>query len=206
MIILVVAAALFFDLTNGWHDSANSIATVISTRALPPWLALGIAAILNFVGALAGTHIAKTIGSGIVDPTSISLFVVFAALISASLWSFTTMMVGMPVSSSHSLIGSLIGSVVAARGFGVFHPEGVYKVLIWLLAAPILGFVLSFSIFVGVLWLVRGFTPSRGRRVFKILQIMSSSYVSWAHGQNDAQKVMGIITIDRKSTRLNSSH
>ncbi len=195
MIVVVVITALIFDFTNGWNDSANSIATVISTRVLPPWLALLLAALLNFGGAMLGTEVAMTIGKGVVDPSSVTLFTVFAAMLSASIWTAACTMLGLPISCSHALIGGIIGAAVGTAGFGIFKPDGIYKILIALFASPLLGFIMAYILLVIVLWLARGITPRTGRGLFGFLQIVSSSAMSISHGQNDAQKVMGVITM-----------
>ena len=195
-LVAVVAVALFFDFTNGFHDTANSIATSVSTRALSPRVAVVSAAVLNFLGAFVSIEVAATVATGIVDPEVITLDVVLAGLVGAITWNLITWYVGLPSSSSHALIGGVAGSAVAASGFGVLNLDGlVDKVLIPSLAAPILGFVIAAALMVLVLWLIRRGAPSRVNRIFRRLQLISGGFVAFTHGTNDAQKTMGIIAL-----------
>ena len=192
----VVAVALFFDFTNGFHDTANSIATSVSTRALSPRAAVLSSAVLNFLGAFVSFAVAATIAKGIVDPEVITLEVVLAGLVGAITWNLITWYFGMPSSSSHALIGGMIGSAIAADGFGVVNWGGVKdKVLIPSLVAPFLGIVVAAGLMVLVLWIIRRRAPSLVNRVFRRLQLVSGGFVAFTHGTNDAQKTMGIISL-----------
>jgi PiT family inorganic phosphate transporter len=192
----VVAVALFFDFTNGFHDTANSIATSVSTRALSPRMAVVSAAVLNFLGAFVSFAVAATIAKGIVDPQVITLKVILAGLVGAITWNLITWYFGMPSSSSHALIGGMIGSAIAADGFGVVNWGGLKdKVLIPSLLAPFLGIVVAAALMVLVLWIIRRRAPSLVNRVFRRLQLVSGGFVAFTHGTNDAQKTMGIISL-----------
>jgi len=195
-LVAVVAVALFFDFTNGFHDTANSIATSVSTRALSPRLAVLLAAILNFAGAFVSIKVAATIATGIVDPSAITLDVVLAGLVGAITWNLITWYLGLPSSSSHALIGGIAGSAAAASGFSVINWTGLKdKVLIPSLLAPVLGFLVAAAIMIGVTWLIARQSPSKINRVFRRLQLLSGSFVAFTHGTNDAQKTMGIIAL-----------
>ena len=195
-LVAVVVVALFFDFTNGFHDTANSIATSVSTRALSPRLAVLSAAVLNFAGAFVSFKVAATIASGLVDLAAISLEIILAGLVGAITWNLITWYLGLPSSSSHALIGGVIGSAIAAAGFDVVKWSGLYeKVLLPSLAAPFLGFALAALIMVGVLWVIRRRHPGRVNTVFRRLQLISGGFVSFTHGTNDAQKTMGIIML-----------
>jgi PiT family inorganic phosphate transporter len=192
----VVAIALFFDFTNGFHDTANSIATSVSTRALSPRAAVLSAAVLNFLGAFASFKVAATIATGIVDQEIITLEVVLAGLVGAITWNLTTWYVGLPSSSSHALIGGMIGSAVAAEGLNVIKWEGLWeKVLIPSLLAPFLGIGVAAGLMVIVLWTIRRRAPGTVNRIFRRLQLVSGGFVAFTHGTNDAQKTMGIIAL-----------
>ena len=192
----VVAVALFFDFTNGFHDTANSIATSVSTKALSPRLAVLSAAILNFLGAFVSFAVAATIAKGIVDQEAMTLDIILAGLVGAITWNLITWYLGIPSSSSHALIGGIIGSAIAADGWGVVQWGGLKdKVLIPSLLAPFLGIVVAAALMVGVLWLVRRRAPSKVNRVFRRLQLVSGGFVAFTHGTNDAQKTMGIISL-----------
>jgi inorganic phosphate transporter, PiT family len=195
-LVAVVVVALFFDFTNGFHDTANSIATSVSTRALSPRLAVGLSAILNFVGAFVSVKVAATIAKGIVDPATITLNVVLAGLVGAITWNLVTWYLGLPSSSSHALIGGMIGSAVAHSGWDVVQWQGLRtKVLEPSLAAPFLGIGLAFLLTVAVTFLIRQQAPTRVNRLFRRLQLVSGSFVAFTHGTNDAQKTMGIIAL-----------
>jgi PiT family inorganic phosphate transporter len=195
LIVAVVAAALVFDYTNGWNDSANAIATVVSTRVLSPASAVGLAALLNFGGALVSTKVAKTIGGGLVDPQSVTQTVVLASMLAAAGWVTLMTRLGMPISGSHSLIGSLVGAATMARGWHVVHAGGVTKVLLAMLISPVAGLVIGFVLMGALLWLIRRWRPSRVGGLFGKAQLASVSWMAWEHGHNDAQKVMGVITL-----------
>jgi inorganic phosphate transporter, PiT family len=196
-LVVVVATALFFDFTNGFHDTANSIATTVSTRALSPRLAVLSAAILNFLGAFVFLEVAATVAKGIVNPEAITLEIVLAGLVGAITWNLITWFLGLPSSSSHALIGGIAGSAVAATGsFDVVNWEGLKeKVLIPSLLAPFLGFVCAAALMIVLLWIIRRRAPGLVNRVFRRLQLLSGGFVAFTHGTNDAQKTMGIITL-----------
>ena len=200
-IILVVMLALFFDFINGFHDTANSIATTVSTRVLPPRVAIIMAATLNFVGALASENVAKTISSGIIAQDSIDTeafqYVVMATLVAAIIWNLITWKKGLPSSSSHALIGGLIGASIAFSGFlDVVEWVGVLKkVIIPLFASPVLGFFIAFVFMKFLYVILKGLSQKTVNKGFSKLQILSAGFMAFAHGSNDAQKSMGIITL-----------
>jgi PiT family inorganic phosphate transporter len=197
----VVAIALFFDFTNGFHDTANSIATSVSTRALSPRVAVASAAVLNFLGAFVSIAVAATIAKGIVDPAAITLEVVMAGLVGAITWNLVTWFVGLPSSSSHALIGGMIGSAWAAGGASVVQWSGIWhNVLIPSLLAPFLGVALGFAIILAITWLVARRPPSKVNRGFRHAQLVSGGFVAFTHGTNDAQKTMGVIALALVST------
>ena len=196
MLWTVVAVALFFDFTNGFHDTANSIATSVSTRALSPRPAVVSASILNFLGAFVSIEVAATIATGIVQADVITLDVVLAGLVGAITWNLITWYLGLPSSSSHALVGGVAGAAVAAAGWDAIKWDGLKeKVLIPSLVAPFLGFAFAAALMVIVLWLVRRRAPSRVNRLFRRLQLVSGGFVAFTHGTNDAQKTMGIISL-----------
>jgi PiT family inorganic phosphate transporter len=195
-LVAVVAIALAFDFTNGFHDAANAIATSVSTRALTPRTALVLAASMNFFGAALGTDVAKTVGAGIIaTPTgSHGLAVVFAALIGAIGWNLLTWWLGLPTSSSHALIGGLVGAALAAAS-GV-HWDGVLeKVVLPMLLSPLLGLTLGYLIHTAILWMFRHSAPSKTTRGFRIAQSVSAAAMALGHGLQDAQKTMGVIVL-----------
>ena len=196
-LVSVVAVALFFDFTNGFHDTANSIATSVSTRALSPRAAVLSAAVLNFIGAFFFLEVAATVAKGIVNPDAITLKIVLAGLVGAITWNLITWYLGLPSSSSHALIGGIAGSAVAATGgFGVIKWDGLKeKVLIPSLLAPLLGIVGAAALMTALLWVIRRRAPGTVNRVFRRLQLVSGGFVAFTHGTNDAQKTMGIITL-----------
>ena len=191
----VVLAALAFDFINGFHDAANSIATVVSTRVLSPNKAVAWAAFFNFVAAFVlGTHVAKTIGSGMIDLEVVTREVILAGLLGAIVWNLITWYWGLPVSSSHALIGGYAGAAIAKAGFGSILLSGWTKTLLFIVLAPMIGLILGFALMVAVTWIVRSWRPSRVDRHFRKLQLLSAGAYSLGHGGNDAQKTMGIIT------------
>jgi PiT family inorganic phosphate transporter len=195
-LVAVVAVALFFDFTNGFHDTANSIATSVSTRALAPRPAVLSAAILNVAGAFVSFEVAATVAKGIVMPDVVTLDVVLAGLVGAIAWNLITWYLGLPSSSSHALIGGIAGSAIAASGFDVVQWRGlVEKVAIPSLAAPLLGIVGAAALMVGLMWIVRRRAPGTVNRVFRRLQLVSGGFVAFTHGTNDAQKTMGVIAL-----------
>jgi PiT family inorganic phosphate transporter len=192
----VIATALFFDFTNGFHDTANAIATSVSTRALTPRTAVVLAAILNFVGAFASFAVAATIAKGIVNPDAITLSVILAGLVGAITWNLITWFLGLPSSSSHALIGGVAGSSIAASGLDVINWDGIWdKVVIPGILSPTIGFATAFALMILIIWVIRRRSPSRVNRVFRRGQIFSGSFVAFTHGTNDAQKTMGIIAL-----------
>ena len=193
-VIALILVALTFDYINGFHDAANSIATVVSTRVLSPGKAVIWAAFFNFVAAFAfGTAVAKTVGSGLVDLHVVTFAVIFAGLLGAIAWDLITWYFGLPTSSSHALIGGYAGAAVAKAGFVAILPAGWTKTLIFIVLAPLIGMILGFLLMVGVLWVFSGFSPARVDRWFRRLQLLSAAAYSLGHGGNDAQKTMGII-------------
>jgi PiT family inorganic phosphate transporter len=194
-LLAIVLIALFFDFLNGFHDAANSIATVVSTRVLAPLKAVAWAAFFNFVAAfLLGTQVAKTLGKGMIDLAVVSQDVVLAGLIGAIVWNLVTWYYGMPVSSSHALIGGYAGAAVAKAGFRAILISGWTKTLVFIVLAPVMGGVLGLLLMVSVSWIFRRWRPNRLDRLFRRLQLISAGCYSLGHGGNDAQKTMGIIT------------
>jgi PiT family inorganic phosphate transporter len=194
LVVVIIAAAYVFDFINGFHDAANSIATVVSTRVLTPGQAVIWAAFFNFAAAFFfGTHVAKTIGKGLVDPSAITVYVILAALIGAILWDLITWWLGLPTSSSHALIGGFGGAAVVHAGWGVLHFAAFEKVLVFILVAPLLGMVAAFTLMVAVMHIFRRRTPRTVDRVFRVGQLFSAAAYSLSHGTNDAQKTMGLI-------------
>jgi PiT family inorganic phosphate transporter len=199
LVILVVVAALAFDYTNGFHDAANSIATVVSTRVLSPQIAVIWAAVFNFVAFLVfGTHVAKTVGGDMVDmsllPEDFRLYVILAGLIGATTWNLITWWIGLPTSSSHAIVGGFSGAAVAAFGsIGILKAAGWVKTLIFIVASPLIGFILGFIFMVAVYWIFRHTAVSRVDKGFRFGQLFSAAAYSIGHGGNDAQKTMGVI-------------
>ncbi len=195
VIVGIIFVALVFDFLNGFHDAANSIATVVSTRVLTPQQAVLWAAFFNFVAAfLLGTQVAKTIGSGMIDISVVNTRVILAGLLGAITWNLVTWYFGLPVSSSHALIGGYAGAAVAKAGFSAIVPAGWIKTLAFIVLAPLIGLILGLGLMIGVTWIFRRWHPSRLDRLFRRLQLVSAGLYSLGHGGNDAQKTMGIIT------------
>ncbi len=195
LIVFIILVALTFDFLNGFHDAANSIATVVSTRVLAPQKAVLWAAFFNFVAAFVlGTHVAKTIGKGMIDLSVVTHDVVLAGLLGAIAWNLFTWYYGLPVSSSHALIGGYAGAAVAKGGLDVILVSGWTKTLIFIVLAPMIGAFLGFLLMVSVTWIFRRWHPYRLDRLFRKLQLVSAALYSLGHGGNDAQKTMGIIT------------
>jgi inorganic phosphate transporter, PiT family len=193
-LVAVVAVALFFDFTNGFHDTANAIATSVSTRAVSPRLAVLGAAVLNFAGAFVSLEVAATVAKGIVEQDLITLEIVLAGLVGAIAWDLITWYFGLPTSSSHALIGGIAGSALAAHGSGAIQGGGIVeKVLIPSLVAPVLGIVGAGLLMLAIVWIIRRQHPGLVNRVFRRLQIVSAGFVAFTHGTNDAQKTMGIM-------------
>jgi len=192
---LVIFAALAFDFINGFHDTANAIATTISTRALSIRAAIIMAAVLNFFGALISTHVATTVGKGIVDPAYVSQVIVLSALVGAIFWDLLTWYYGIPASSSHALIGGLIGAVISARGLDPLQWAGISKILVAIVVSPTIGAISAFALIVIVYWSFRKVHPSPLNRQFRKAQVVSAALMAFSHGSNDAQKSMGIIAL-----------
>jgi inorganic phosphate transporter, PiT family len=190
----IVVVALVFDYINGFHDAANSIATVVSTRVLTPGKAVIWAAFFNFVAAFGfGTAVAKTVGAGMVDLSVVSFAVIFSGLVGAIVWDLLTWYYGLPTSSSHALFGGYAGAAVAKAGFSAIIASGWYKTLIFIVLAPLIGMVVGLLMMTASLWVFRRSTPSRVDHFFRRMQLVSAAGFSLMHGANDAQKTMGII-------------
>ena len=194
LVIFIVCIALVFDYVNGFHDAANSIATVVSTRVLTPGQAVIWAALFNFVAAFTfGTAVAKTIGSGLIDVTKVDSIVIMAGLLGAILWDLYTWYIGLPTSSSHALIGGYAGAAIVKAGFGVIIVEGWTKTLLFIVLAPLIGLILGAVFIVAIYWLFRKKTLGQADKIFRRGQLISAAAYSLGHGTNDAQKTMGII-------------
>ena len=194
-VYIAISVALFFDFVNGFHDSANAIATVVGTRVLRPLYAVGIAAVANFAGPfIFGTAVAHTVGKGIIQPSFSTVDVIFAGLIGAIIWDLVTWYFGLPSSSSHALIGGLIGSALLAGGTSALVLPGIEKTLTFIVISPTLGFCSAFGIAIIIMYLFRRYTASYVNKIFGRLQICSSIFFSLTHGANDGQKTMGVIT------------
>jgi PiT family inorganic phosphate transporter len=195
-IIVVIITAMGFNYTNGFHDAANAIATSVSTRALTPRVALAMAAVFNLLGSFLGAKVAKTVGSGIIElpEGKSSLVVVFAALVGAITWNLLTWYFGLPSSSSHALIGGLVGAALAAETTVLWHGV-VDKVLIPMVLSPFVGLVLGYLVMVAILWLFRNASPSRVTRGFRAGQSVSAAAMSLGHGMQDAAKTMGVVVL-----------
>jgi len=201
LVLFIILVALIFDFANGWHDAANSIATVVSTRVLSPGLAVIWAAVFNFVAfAVFGTRVAKTIGGDLVNIKLIDeqwqLWVLLCGLIGAIVWDVITWYYGLPSSSSHALVGGYAGAAIAAyQGVsGLLKPEGWIKTVAFIFVSPIVGMILGFTVMVAIMWLFQKSSPDRVDRIFRKGQLVSAALYSLGHGGNDAQKTMGIIT------------
>ena len=193
-VVFLIFVALTFDFINGFHDAANSIATVVSTRVLSPGKAVIWAAVFNFIAAFVfGTAVAKTVGAGLVDINIVTFSVIFAGLIGAIAWDLITWYYGLPTSSSHALIGGYAGAAVAKAGFGAIIASGWTKTLLFIVLAPMIGLGLGFLIMLTTMWVVHRFPPGRVDHWFRRLQLLSAAAYSLGHGGNDAQKTMGII-------------
>ena len=190
----LIAVALIFDFINGFHDAANSIATVVSTRVLTPGQAVIWAAAFNFLAAFGfGTAVAATVGNGMIDLTIVTSTVIFGGLLGAIVWDLITWYIGLPTSSSHALVGGYAGAAIAKAGWGSLIASGWTKTLIFIVLAPVLGMAFALILSVITLWLFRGFSPRRVDTWFRRLQLVSAALYSLGHGTNDAQKTMGII-------------
>jgi inorganic phosphate transporter, PiT family len=196
LVVFIILVALVFDYINGFHDAANSIATVVSTRVLTPMQAVAWAAFFNFVAAFGfGVQVAKTVGKGVVDAAVVDQWVILGGLLGAIGWNLITWYFGIPTSSSHALIGGYVGAAIAKAGPGALLLPGLAKILVFIVLAPILGLVFGWTLMVATLWTFRHFRPSRVDGLFRRLQLLSAASYSLGHGTNDAQKTMGIIAI-----------
>ena len=195
LLLVTVVLALLFDFSNGWHDCANAVATVVSTRVLTPLAAVLLAGVLNVAGAFFSTAVAKMIGGGIVFPDAITNAVVAAALGGAILWNLFTLILGLPTSSSHALIGGLVGAAVAHGGWAVVQFKGLRAILEAMVLSPFFGFTIGLLVMVGVSWAFFRVPRGTANQIFSRLQLLSASFMAFSHGANDAQKAMGIITL-----------
>jgi PiT family inorganic phosphate transporter len=194
-LLLVIACALAFDFINGFHDAANAVATVVSTGVLPLRTAVVLAAVLNFLGALGGTAVAATIGEGLVAPEAVTQMVVLSALLGAIFWNLFTWYFGIPSSSSHALVGGLVGAALARAGGRAIRIGGLVKIVESLVLSPLVGFAIGFLIMLAIFWICRRGRPAQLARGFRQLQVFSAGFMALSHGSNDAQKTMGIITM-----------
>jgi len=195
-VVFIVLVALVFDFINGFHDAANSIATVVSTRVLTPLQAVVWAAFFNFVAAFGfGVSVAQTVGKGVVQSTVVDQWVILAGLVGAIAWDLITWYVGLPTSSSHALIGGLAGAAVVKAGFGSLVPSGLVKIGSFMILAPVIGLAVGFALMLATAWTFRRATPGRVDWLFRRLQLVSAAAYSLGHGTNDAQKTMGIIAM-----------
>lgn len=196
LLIAVIVVALVFDYINGFHDAANAIAASVSTGAIPLRTAVLVAAFFNFVGALTGTAVAKTIAGGFTDPGQVTQTMVLAVLLGASIWNLITWWYGIPSSSSHALIGALAGAVVLHAGWAAFNWGNlVAKVLLPLVLSPVMGFVVALTLMILLVWVARRFRPRTVTETSRKLQLVSACAMAFSHGSNDAQKVMGVVTL-----------
>ncbi|MBM4134366.1 MAG: inorganic phosphate transporter [Nitrospira sp.] len=195
MLLLVVVLALLFDFSNGWHDSANAIATVVSTRVLSPLTAVLMAGVLNVAGAFMSTAVAKMVGSGIVDPAAVTQAMVASALGGAIVWNLFTLLLGLPTSSSHALIGGLVGAALVHGGWSVVKLAGLRSVMEAMVLSPFFGFLTGLVLMVVISRLFFRTPRNFATRLFSRLQLVSAGFMAFSHGANDAQKAMGIITL-----------
>lgn len=196
LLVTVIVIALIFDFTNGFHDAANAVATSISTRAVPPQVALFGAAVLNVIGALVSTEVAATLAKGIVDADAVTLPVILGGVVGAIFWNLVTWYWALPNSSSHCLIGGVAGAALATSGMDAVQWAAIVeKVLIPTVGAPLFGFTIGITLMVGLTWMLRKSHPAPTMRRFRVFQLLSASFMAYSHGKNDAQKTMGIITL-----------
>lgn len=201
LIIFVVLLALAFDYINGFHDTANAIATSVSTRALTPRVAVWMAASLNFLGAMYSTGVAKTIGGDLVKSAQmVNQYIIIAAIIGAIFWNLITWWKGIPSSSSHALVGGVVGAVLVSTGYEALKIEGILKIVAALICSPLIAMVTGFVVMTILLWIFGRRAPSRINPKFKKAQILTAAMMAFSHGSNDAQKAMGIITLTLVST------
>jgi len=202
LIVIVITVALLFDFVNGWNDSANAIATIVGTRVLSPFMAVVFAAMFNLAGAMVGNQVANTMSKMIYVPQQPSpaeqqmiMVIVIMGLLSATAWKVSMTLLGMPISGSHSMIGGVVGAAVAAAGVKILVTENIGKTLLAMLLAPVMGFFVAYFIYVSLIWLTLSWRPSTMNLAFGKVQMVSAGCVAFTHGTNDAQKVMGIITM-----------
>lgn len=196
LVIIIIGLAFLYDFVNGMNDAANSIATIVATRVLSPFMAVLWAAFFNFAAYfIFGLHVANTMGKGIVEPSIIEPWLIFSALIGASLWAFFCTHFGMPISVSHALIGGLVGPALFVYGGSAIMASGIIKVVIFIFLAPIIGFVLGYLLMILTKYLLKNSKPGKIDSWFRILQLASSAFFSLGHGSNDAQKTMGVIAL-----------
>src|SRR4030095_14173110 len=196
LVAFIILVALAFDYINGFHDAANSIATVVSTRVLTPFQAVVWAAVFNFVAAFGfGVSVAKTVGKGVVEAAVVDHWVILGGLVGAIAWNLITWYYGIPSSSSHALIGGFSGAAVAKAGFGALIATGLAQIAMFIVPAPVMGLGLGFVLMTATTWVMRSFRPARVDKLFRRLQLVSAAFYSLGHGTNDAQKTMGIIAI-----------
>jgi PiT family inorganic phosphate transporter len=196
VVALIIVVALTFDFTNGFNDAANAIATSVSTRALKPRVAVLLAAALNLAGAFLTTKVAATVGKGIVETQAVTLAVVGAALVGAIVWNLIVWRLGLPSSSTHALIGGLVGAMLVAHGPAFVQGKGIIeKVVVPGVLSPLAGLVVGFFVMLALYWLFRAWAPVRLNRTFRGAQVLSAAFVSFSHGANDSQKTMGVITL-----------
>lgn len=206
LVIIIVIAALIFDFINGFHDAANAIATIVVSKTLTPMQAVILAGLANFVGYFTfGTAVAKMVGKGVVHIDAITLHIILSTILGAILWNLITWVLGIPTSSSHSLIGALIGSAVVASGMSIINVGGLLKIFAFIFIAPILGMVGSILFTTLVLRLFRKSKPQKASKLFRKLQLVSAAFYSMGHGTNDAQKTMGIIALTLFTAGINST-
>ncbi len=196
-IAMVILLAIVFDFINGFHDTANAIATSVSTRVLSPRAAIAMSAACNFIGAFISVNVAITIGSGIVNPHQVTQQVIIAALMAAIIWNLTTWYFGLPSSSSHALIGGLLGAAVVFKGSltVIDWPSFLWKVLLWLFLSPVIGFLAGFVLMTALNWILKSLRPRTVTTIFSKAQIVSAALMALSHGSNDAQKSMGVISL-----------
>jgi PiT family inorganic phosphate transporter len=195
-VIITILLALLFDFINGFHDSANAIATVVATKVLSPLKAVTMAAVFNLIGPLVfGTAIAAMIGNGIIDTSIVTVNLIFAALVGAVIWDLITWYLGLPTSSSHALVGGLVGAGIAASGISSVHASGVEKIVLFMIISPIIGLIMGFLFALLIMRSFRRSHPSTINHYFRKLQLFSAAFYSLTHGTNDAQKTMGIIAL-----------
>ncbi len=194
--VIIIIVALVYDFLNGMNDAANSIATVVSTRVLSPRMAVIWAAFFNFAAIFVfGLSVANTIGKGIVEPETVSQFTILSSLLGAGSWVLLCTLLGMPISVSHALIGGLIGPALVVGGLDALVASGIFRILLFIVLSPLIGFILGYFLMVGTLWVCRALPPQKVDGFFRVMQLVSSAFFSLGHGGNDAQKTMGIMAM-----------